>query len=141
MRYNFQFSEAYYSRKATSRIIQKCRKLRIPAQKKRRVIKASEASYRRYCNKKISTTFTLAGILAASSQISYFLRRDCILRKREGRFSTSLFVPDPLSLKYCDTLRYIDIQDGVMVVYMYTACLFFIYRITLTTSQNWITIS
>lgn len=58
---------------------------------KKRASNSTEASYRRYSNKKISTTFTLAGVLAASWQISYFLRRDCILRKREGRFSTSLF--------------------------------------------------
>lgn len=63
----------------------------------------SEASYRRYSNKKISTTFTLAGVLAASWQISYFLRRDCILRKREGRFSTSLFAALPSS-SYIATL-------------------------------------
>lgn len=57
----------------------------------------TEASYRRYSNKKISTTFTLAGVLAASWQISYFLRRDCILRKREGRFGISLFATLPLA--------------------------------------------
>lgn len=67
--------------------------------KKKRASNITEASYRRYSNKKISTTFTLAGVLAASWQISYFLRRDCILRKREGRFSTLLFASPPYYIK------------------------------------------
>lgn len=91
---------------------------------KKRVSNGSEASYRRYSNKKISTTFTLAGVLAASWQISYFLRRDCILRKRGGRFSASLFASRPSLYRPIYTSGCGSKQLSALLVFCWLLCIF-----------------